>query len=62
VFLIEQVLGEDLADVGSLFGDRWSEVFIGWKDNEILPLGEVAEAVSLGSAEVVSSRAWQGSN
>jgi hypothetical protein len=62
VFLIEQVLGEDLSDVGLSFGDKWSEVLIGWEDNEILPLGEVAEAVSLGSAEVVSSRAWQVSN
>lgn len=56
------MLSADLPDVGLLFGDGWDQVFVPWKDNEILPLGKVAEAVSLGSVEVVASRAWQGLN
>ncbi len=51
------VLGEG----GAMLGEGRVYRVSGWEDNEILPLGEIAEAVSLRSAEVVSSRAWQGS-
>jgi hypothetical protein len=47
VILIEQVLSEDLPDVGSPFGNEWAYVSICWEEIEILPLGTVAEAVLL---------------